>query len=155
MNTIEEKLALKKKLFTHIKEAQQNIINTAKNAMDAAQESAKEDEGSKEEFSESFREQMMIDRDMFARKFDEAASLMEIIHKLEYHKTYDEVRFGSMVITANAKYFISISLGQVMIDNETIFCISNLSPIYQELQGKKKGDFFEFRGQKTEIKEVY
>ena len=65
----------------------------------------------------------------------------------------ESARNGSLVITDQGKFYLSISAGQLQLDNETIFAISAVSPIGKMLLGKQKGSSFDFNGKKYLIKE--
>ena len=78
---------------------------------------------------------------------------IETISKLNAETTA-KVQLGSVVKTSNGTFFISIGLGKVTIDNETIFCISASSPIGQLLLSKKKGDTIKFNGNSILLEEL-
>jgi len=58
------------------------------------------------------------------------------------------------VITDKQKLFVSVSLGKIELGNELFYAISTHVPIYKELINRKKGDKFEFNGNKFEILEI-
>ena len=64
------------------------------------------------------------------------------------------IRNGSLVITNNGNFLISVSLGQLTIDNKNYFAISSASPIGAILLNKRKGDTFQFRGKDYSIEKV-
>ncbi len=71
------------------------------------------------------------------------------------HKAQTEAKLGSVVVTENQAFFISISLGEIKHEGKSYFAISTQSPIYQELNGKKAGDSLTFRGKSTKIISVF
>ncbi|WP_374361384.1 hypothetical protein [Cloacibacterium sp.] len=52
------------------------------------------------------------------------------------------VSLGSWVETDKGKFFIAISLGEILFNREKIFVISAESPLAKAMNGKKVGDVF-------------
>ena len=65
------------------------------------------------------------------------------------------VRSGSLVITDQGSFYISISAGQLALDGKVYFAISAVSPIGKLLLGKKVGEKFEFNGKGYEVQEIF
>jgi len=152
---ISDKKTLKQALFESCLAIQQKKVDTALAAMKQAQESANEEKGSAEDKFESFREQMQIDRDMYARLYDEANEVLATLQKIDYHNTNTNAALGAVVLTDFQDLFISASLGQVKIGRHTYVAVSLSSPIYLTLAGKKKGDTFTFRDKAYKISDVF
>lgn len=62
---------------------------------------------------------------------------------------------GSVVVTKEITFFIGVSSEKVEVDGETFFGISTKAPIYQNMEGLKKGDKFQFNETKYVIEDVY
>jgi len=133
---------------------QKQQAQNAKSAMDEAQESANEQQGSMEDKFESFREACQIQRDMFAKQLDEAMTALSVLKRVVAHKQNKDVTLGSVVITDTQKFFISISLGEIQIDGDKYFAISTMSPLFKAMADKKVGDSFTFRTSTYQIKEI-
>ena len=155
MKTLSTETKLKKQIWDACLVKQQALASTAKEAMDRAQESANEERGSLEEKFESFREQLIRDRDMFARKLAEHITGIDTLRQIDTNRKFSSVQLGSVVITDKQKLFIAISLGEVKVGKESYFAISKQSPLFQQMDGKKAGESFEFRGVQQSIKEVF
>ncbi len=151
----EERVVFKRDILNRCIELQAGVINTAKRAMDEAQESANEEKGSTEEKFDSFRESMQITRDMYARQLQEAIDGLALLKRIVIVPIADSVKLGAVVHTNLQNYFISASLGELDYDENTYMAISTQTPIYQALAGKKKGDTFVFRDQKYRILEIF
>ncbi len=52
------------------------------------------------------------------------------------------VSLGSWVETNKGKFFIAISLGEILFNQEKVFVISTESPLAKAMNGKKVGDVF-------------
>jgi transcription elongation GreA/GreB family factor len=153
--TDEQKIQLKTKLLQECINMQVVLVQNAKNAMDNAQQVANDEKSTMEDKFESFREQMQIERDMYAKLYDAALNSLENLKKIDVDNIRKGVVTGTVVITSLQKYFVAGSLGKINLDRETYMAISPLSPIFQAMAGKKKGQHFIFRDQKVEILEVW
>ena len=134
---------------------QQKKADTALEAMKQAQESANGEKGTMGDKFESFREQMQIDRDMYARQYEEASEIMATLKKIDAGKTGNLVALGSVALTSFQNLFISASLGQVKAGADNFVAVSLSSPIYKAIAGKKKGDSFSFRDKNYKIADVF
>jgi transcription elongation GreA/GreB family factor len=94
-------------------------------------------------------------RDMNAKQLQEALRDLAVLQQVNPGLVFKEVKPGSVVKTENGNYFISISAGQLKIDDEIYFAISALSPLGQAMLNKKVGDDFIFREKAIIIKEVF
>lgn len=155
MELIAEYLETKKQLLAECFAIQTRLVETAKEAMKQAQESANEEEGSLEENYESFKSQLYMDRDMFARQVEEAINSFNQLRKIDLTKDSETIALGSLVVTDTQKFFISISLGELTVEGKKYFAISTSTPLYKEMGGKRKGETFNFRDKKYKILEVY
>ncbi len=89
-----------------------------------------------------------------------AESLLELIKKkqalshIDPDNTLRKVQQGSLVETKNGLFFVSTSLGKVIVGGNEIFVISPVSPIAQVMLDLKSGDSFEFNKIKNSIIDV-
>lgn len=65
-----------------------------------------------------------------------------------------KVAFGSLVVTDNGTYLISIGIGKIQIDDQICYAIFFASPIGGLLKDKVVGDEVQFQGRTLKIKEV-
>ena len=155
MENVKQDIALKKELLDICIQIQTNLANTKKEAMEQAQQGANEEKGASEDKYESFREQCMIDREMYAKQLQETLSSFSTLKMIEAAKINDQVKLGSVVITDFQAFFIAISLGEVEVEDKKFFVISTQSPLYQAMAGKKKGETFSFRNKNHKILDVF
>lgn len=149
-----DKLLFKKKLVEICMNAQNRVVEHAKQRMDEAQESANE-YGQPQDRYDSYRTQMLSKRDMFAKQYCKAVEERNVLDRIDLNEVNKEVSFGSVVFTGDQKLFISISLGKIILDGEEFFAISPLVPLYKVLEGLQKGDSFEFNGKKRLIEDQF
>ncbi|MDQ4142021.1 MAG: hypothetical protein M3142_16060, partial [Bacteroidota bacterium] len=118
-------LEIKQRLLSECLRIQNVQIQTAKSAMDEAQESANEHQGAGiEDKFESFREACQIQRDMFAKQMDEAITVLAILKRIVATKETKVITLGSVVHTNLQKYFVSASVGEVQVNGEKYYAIS-------------------------------
>lgn len=155
MKTITKEKITKNRIWEACLEKQKSLAATTKEAMDQAQQSANEEKGSMEEKFESFREQLIRDRDMFARKLGEHISGMDTLRQIDANRLFSKIQLGSVVITEKQKFFIAIGLGEIKVNGDVFFAISVQSPLYQQMEGKQAGDSYEFRNITSKIVSVF
>ncbi|MGZ5283939.1 MAG: hypothetical protein ACXWEY_16815 [Bacteroidia bacterium] len=146
--------SLKAKLLKACIEIQQKRVEISRQAMLQAQESANGEKGMMGDKFESFREQMQIDRDMYARQFDESTQVLQVLRKIDPDKSANIPSLGAIVLTDSQSFFVSASLGQVVTDDKNYIAISSQSPMFQAMAGKKKGEKFTFRDKSFLIKDI-
>lgn len=85
--------------------------------------------------------------------------LNEILKQKDFLKTVlpkpnDKAEKGAIVKTEKGLFFISVSLGEIKIDNEKIICISPESPLAKAMNGKQKGDTSSLNNMSQKIIEI-
>lgn len=150
-----EKSELKRKLFETCIQMQKDVVRTAREAMLEAQENANSEEGSPEEMTESYREQMHQTRDMYAVKWRSAQNDLDLLESVPAQDTKSEVEPGAVVKSSFQHFFIALGMNKVTVGDEAFFPISTSAPIYQAMAGLKKGDSFQFRDRKYEITDIF
>ncbi len=149
-------LEVKQRLLSECLRIQNIQIQTAKSAMDEAQQSANEHQGvGIEDKFESFRESCQIQRDMFAKQLDEAIIGLTILKRIVAIKQNKVITFGSVVHTDQQKYFISASIGEINLNGEKYFAISTMSPIFKAMADKASGEAFTFRDKVYQVENVF
>lgn len=148
-------LLMKQRLLNECLRIQNVQIQTAKSAMDEAQESANEHQGAMEDKFESFREACQIQRDMFAKQLDEAITTLSILKRINATKENKNIMLGSVIITNTQKFFISVSLGEITVDGEKYFAISAMSPLFKAMVNKEVGQEFSFRDNSYCIEAIF
>lgn len=151
----ENPLHLKKRLH---KLCQQQIalrINTAKEAMDAAQAAANnEGKSSAGDKYETGRAMMQLERDQHARLLAEGLKLRQVLDNLDPSLLHDQVRLGSLVKTSGGNFYVSISLGKLTLDVTDYIAISPITPLGKALLGLKEGSSTFLSNQKIQVLEV-
>ena len=149
-----DRLKLKQKVLDACFDQQNKVMQNLKVVMEEVADSA-EEYGLPKDLYDSYRNQMMSKRDMFAQQLQKIQEQVDILRRIDMTRHYKEARFGAMVITESQKIFIAAGIGKIMVDGEEYFVISALVPFYGAIDGKKAGETYEFRGKKEKILEVF
>ncbi len=121
----------------------------------ARQSSKEETKSSAGDKYETARAMIQQEIDKYSMQLQDAEQQKSVLSSLVLNENEDSIiRNGSLAITNNGNFFISISLGQLTIDNKNYFAISSASPIGALLLNKRNGDTFQFRGKEFIIEKV-
>ncbi|WP_379964682.1 hypothetical protein [Epilithonimonas sp. UC225_85] len=69
-------------------------------------------------------------------------------------KPSEKAEKGAIVKTEKGLFFISVSLGEIKVENEKIICISPESPLAKAMNGKQKDEVFSLNGMSQAIVEI-
>lgn len=148
MNIKEE---LYKKCFTFIENRLETINITISEIQKALESETKSSAGDKHETG---RAMLQIEREKAGNQLVEVLKIKEVFSKIDIYGTSKIAKLGSIVFTTQNNYFISISAGEIKIDQGSFYAISPNTPIGQLLISKKLGDEISFKNQKFQITEV-
>jgi hypothetical protein len=134
---------MKEKILIKLHEHIDKQIANARKAMDAAQESAMSDgKSSAGDKFETGRAMAHRDRDMYAKQLALALNEKEVLYKINTKIEHTLVSLGSLVETTAGIFFLSISMGKIVIDDVSIYAVSTQAPICFDMMGKKVGESF-------------
>lgn len=143
---------LKTKLLDHCQQTVGNRFQKIKQTIADIEESLfEESKSSAGDKHETGRAMLQIDRENAGKQLQEIESLQALAKKISISESSDYIRLGSLVYTTSGTYFISISIGQVLVGRTPYFCVALQSPIGQLLAGKKKGESFLFNGKNITV----
>lgn len=146
---------LKQKLYqsceTFIEERFQAIQKTIKELQKALLSETKSSAGDKHETG---RAMLQLEREKTGQQLAEINKTKMVLSKVNPEKQSNVVTLGSLVYTNQSNYFIAISAGNLVVDNESFYAISANTPIGKLLIGKTKGDNINFNGKSIEIKKI-
>ena len=130
-------------------------INTATEALRQAQEASNDDtKSSAGDKFETSREMAQQDINRNKQLLADAQQQGAVLQSLADIRETTNIRSGSLVITNNGSFYISISAGQLSLEGKSYFAISAVSPIGKLLIGKAVGDQFDFNGKDYLIENI-
>ncbi|MDH5366329.1 MAG: GreA/GreB family elongation factor [Cyclobacteriaceae bacterium] len=149
-------ISFKQKVYLHCIQVVEDKITIAKEAVEAARQSAVEEERSTAgDKYDTARAMSHINQGMFANQLSEVLKLKKVLGQISIDSQHSEVESGTLIKTSKSIYFIAVSLGIIKIDGKEIMVISPLSPIGQLMLNKKEGEEFVFNGSTIKIDQIY
>ncbi|MBT8277867.1 MAG: 3-oxoacyl-ACP synthase [Bacteroidia bacterium] len=150
MNTIKQKLL--EHCYGFVSERLETIKAKISELQASLDSETKSSAGDKHETG---RAMIQIEREKSGQQLAELQKLTRVLNKIDWSKHYDKIALGSVVITSKGQYFIAISAGEIILENERYFAISQQTPMAQALISKTKGDLVSFRETELRIIEVF
>jgi len=103
---------------------------------------------------ETGRAMIQLDREKLGEQIKKTEKQQQVLFNLQKTERFSSISLGSVVLTNQANYYISVAVGSCIIASKTYFCISAQSPIGSLLLGKKVGDSIQFNKQLISIKKI-
>ncbi len=146
---------LKKQVYQKLLEHIDEKIVQSKKAIEGIVESRNnETKSSAGDKFETSRAMMQIEQQRNELQLHKALQLQKELLAINIENESNTIEVGSLIITNQGKYFLSIGMGKIQIDTEKIYAISLASPIGKILLGKQKGAKVEFRNQEVIIEDL-
>jgi DNA-binding XRE family transcriptional regulator len=146
---------LKEMLFDHCLKYAQDRLSTIRSAMSYAVESANDDsKSSAGDKHETGRSMAQLEQEKLSGQLLEAEKLIQTLNQIERGKISPNASLGSLFITTNGNYYLSVSAGKLLINNITYFAVSPLSPIGVVLMQQKINSAFIFNGKEFSIEKI-
>ena len=138
---------IKSKLFIEANKIVESKINAIQNSLNEAQEGANnETKSSAGDKHETGRAMAQLETEKLTTQLSEALKLEQTLSRLDPEEKHHQARLGSLVITNNGNFYISVSIGKIELDEKVYFAISTISPIGKLLLTKKEKESFSFNG---------
>ena len=153
---MKEKSEIKRKILDtcslYVEKQNQTINKIIESNKIALESESKSSAGDKHETG---RAMLQLEIEKASQQFSSVNQMQKVLNRIFSKESTEVISLGSVVITTYNNYFISISIGEVYIDNEKFFAISPKSPIGYLLLGKKKGEDTEFNGVSFKIVDIF
>ena len=129
----------------------QSVLAVIEDIKQSLQSETKSSAGDKHETG---RAMLQLEREKAGHQLAEIEKTKQILSKINTESTYKKIGLGSVVYTTTSNYFISISAGELIVEDDTFYAISANTPIGQLLLGKSVGDVINFRNLEFKITKV-
>ena len=129
----------------------QSVLAVIEDIKQSLQSETKSSAGDKHETG---RAMLQLEREKAGHQLAEIEKTKQILSKINTESTSKNIGLGSVVFTTTSNYFISISTGELKVENETFYAISANTPIGQLLLGKSIGDEVVFRNMSFKITKI-
>ena len=120
---------------------------------EAREATANETKSSMGDKYETTREMLQQDINMNQERLAKAKTEQLFLQQLNLQQNGTAVP-GAIVYTNNGNYYIAISAGSFVVDNEKYYVISPASPLGMQLKGKQAGDSFTLNSKQFVIKNI-
>ncbi|MFN4086834.1 MAG: 3-oxoacyl-ACP synthase [Spirosomataceae bacterium] len=126
--------------------------SSAEKAMQAAQEAANgESKSSAGDKYETGRAMAQNDRDLYASQWAQWNDLQQQLHRFKQMPIEPAAVPGSLMETSLGWFWVSISIGRILVHDQMVTILSPHSPLGKTLLGKKIGDPFLFQGKEGRV----
>jgi hypothetical protein len=134
----------------------QDLIDKYQDKMDTIRESMEANDVHTDYDEEGSKGELLGDFERYATHLDHARKMKQTLNQVDRDHYSESIKFGSMVETPNHYYFIAVPLGNITLDDgSSVSVISTEAPIYESLEGKRKGDSFILKDNEVEILDVH
>lgn len=146
---------LKKRVVELIKLQLKSKIETLQSEyrlyMESAANETKSTAGDKHDTSKSM---MQLEQEKLSGQLNQLKQMVLAVSKVDLSRTNKVGEFGSLIETDKGKFFISISIQGIQIDEENIQCISMQSPIGKVFIQRKAGEVVKFQDKSFSIRSI-
>ena len=148
-------MKLKQQLYSKCQEVLNSrlevIQNSIKDIEDSFHSETKSSAGDKHETG---RAMLQLEREKAGNQLAELKKLNETLQRINVNQLHNKVTLGSIVKTTELNYFISLSVGEIILGNEIYFGISMATPMGKLLLSKSVGDLINFRSKEFTIVDI-
>ena len=103
---------------------------------------------------ETGRAMLQLEMEKTSQQLIGIKQMISILDKIDISKKLKKIHLGSIVFTEKDSYFLSISAGKIILNNEVFYAISTSSPIGKLLLGKQENEQFLFNGNTLKIQKI-
>jgi len=148
--------SIKEKLYQLCMESVMKRIDAIRTSIVLTQASASEEtKSSAGDKYETARAMAQLEVEKLGGQLEEALKSKGMLEQIQNRAPRQTVQMGSLVLTTQGNFFISVSAGPFTIEGEVYYPVSAASPIAQVLLGKKAADSYSFRNKEAIIQEVF
>jgi transcription elongation GreA/GreB family factor len=146
---------LKEILYNYCKEFVNSKLATIERTIKSNQEDlASETKSSAGDKHETGRAMLQLEMEKAGQQLKVVSEMKMILERINIEKNLPVCKLGSVVKTENINYFIAISAGKIIVENEVYYAISPKSPIGHLLIGKRTSDEIIFNGNKFCVNDI-
>ncbi|KRP28798.1 MAG: 3-oxoacyl-ACP synthase [Cryomorphaceae bacterium BACL22 MAG-120619-bin32] len=103
---------------------------------------------------ETGRAMLQLEMEKTSQQLIGIKQMISVLDKIDISKKSKKIHLGSIVFTEKDSYFLSISAGKIILNNEVFYAISTSSPIGKLLLGKQENEQFLFNGNTLKIQKI-
>ncbi len=148
--------AIKESLLTLCIEKVQLRIDTTRSAIRLLQQSANEEtKSSVGDKYETGRAMAQLEIEKLGTQLIDARAQLVALQSISVDQKSTAVQLGSVAVTSQGKFYMSVSIGDLDLSGEHYFAISPRTPLGQKLIGCVEGNSFVLNGKTFELSKVF
>ncbi len=145
-------MTFKQKLYSACLSLIKNKIDFSlellKELSNGAEEATKSSAGDKHETG---RAMVQLEQEKIGNQLMELENMYNELQKLNGQISNQKIAKGTLIQTNEGYFYISVGLGKVLVENETVFALSPHSPLGMQFMGLENGAKTSFNGKKYSI----
>ncbi len=141
MQNLKEQIV--KSCQTHLDHKLNELRSALQEVTEAGNSETKSTAGDKHETA---RAMMQLEQEKLGKQLQEAEEQNNDFEKIDFTRVSQTIALGSFIETNKGFFLIAASIGKLLVDDQTVFVISNKSPLAIALLGKKQTDTILFNG---------
>jgi transcription elongation GreA/GreB family factor len=147
--------SLKEQIVKSCKIHLDHKLNELKSAMQEVTEAGNsETKSTAGDKHETARAMMQLEQEKLGKQLQDAEEQNNDFEKIDFTRINQNIGLGSLIETDKGLFLIATSIGKLVVDDQTVFVISNKSPLAIALNGKKQKDTIVFNGVCYSIKAI-
>ena len=95
---------------------------------------------------ETAREMINLEKEKISEQLADAQRMKQTLESIEVETQNPKAALGSLIKSSTCYFFLSVSLGKVVVNGKEVFVISPASPIGKGLMGLQVNNSIEFAG---------
>lgn len=139
---------------TCIQKLEQSVVSIQKVIAEAREATANETKSSMGDKYETTREMLQQEINMNMERLKKAQNDLSVLTGINSDNSSEKVAIGSLVETNNGIFYISISVGKTVCNDQVFYVISPSSPIGKMLLGKAENEEISFNNKKYIISRI-
>ena len=148
-------LKIKEALFNQCQSFVNKRLQTVEAVLSSNQKALQsETKSSAGDKHETGRAMLQLEMEKAGQQLSGIAQLKVVLSKIDVLKSSKNACLGSIIVTDKARYFLSLSAGQLVVEDKRYFAISVSSPIGKLLLGKQEKDMISFNGKTIIINKI-
>lgn len=151
---MEKQAQIKKELFDQLLAIKKEEFNRLKNYQREQLKSINKDDQDKHDMIESPMETQMREIRVESEVLDQLEADIDKLEKVSSIPLRDTVQPWSIVETDKQNFLVFMPQDELSADDKNYIGISEASPIFKEMEGKKAGETFKFGEQEYNIKAI-
>ncbi|MDJ0646582.1 MAG: 3-oxoacyl-ACP synthase [Flavobacteriaceae bacterium] len=147
-------MAVKEQLYqactNFVQKKEASVLKTIQSNQEALNSETKSSAGDKHETGRSM---LQLEMEKASQQLEVVYAMKATLQRINFSDTSGIVKLGSLVITDKTNYYLTISAGEIKVEDDSYYAVSANSPIGKLLLGKKVDDTITFLKEIT-IKEI-